>query len=237
MKICIHQPSYFPWLGLLDKIAQTDIYVLLDDVQVNKDALQYRNIFFCNGQQKHITLAVNYRLGITFDELEFKNDSWAQQHLNLFKNYYLKAPFFKEVMADLEAEFAIFQSLTPIEVLQRTIAFCMQKLNIKTQIQKSSEIGYQGKKGEMVLEICKATNANIYLAGKGSYDYMQKILPEFDMEGIEVKWQNFHHPEYKQHPKFEFISGLSTLDLFFFQGYENAKTIFWNNVEKNSTLS
>ena len=33
MKLCIMQPAYLPWPGYLDRIAQSDLFVVMDDVQ------------------------------------------------------------------------------------------------------------------------------------------------------------------------------------------------------------
>ena len=160
MILSIHQPSYFPWLGLLDKIAKTDTFVLLDDVQVTKGTFQYRNIFFCNGFKKYITLPINYSLGITFNELVFNNDNWTQQHLNRIKNYYLKSPHFSEVYKDIESIFTTFQENKPIEVLINSMLFCFDKLDINVDFIRSSSLNYEGHRGEMVLDICKKVNTD-----------------------------------------------------------------------------
>ena len=71
MKLSIHQPSYWPWLGLLSKIARSDHYIILDDVPANKASYQYRNQFFCNGKEKIITLPVNYHSDTPINQLMF----------------------------------------------------------------------------------------------------------------------------------------------------------------------
>jgi len=43
MKIAISQPTYLPWLGFLDLIDQVDTFVLLDNVQFEKQSWQQRN--------------------------------------------------------------------------------------------------------------------------------------------------------------------------------------------------
>lgn len=230
MILSIHQPSYFPWLGLLDKIAKTDSFVLLDDNQVVKGTYQYRNIFFCNGKAKYLTLPINYTLGIGFNKLEFKNDNWPDKHLETLRNYYLKAPHFNEVFDDLKSLFANFKHSSPIEVLKSSMQFCFEKLDIRVEFHLGSKIPYTGKKADMVLEICKHLEADRYLAGSGSYDYMHSELNKFEASGLEVIWHKFSHPVYPQHPKFEFVEGLSALDIFFFEGYKQASKIFWSNL-------
>ena len=129
MTVSIHQPSYWPWLGLLDKIAKTDTFILLDDVQVVKGTFQYRNTFYCNGKPKFITLPVNLKLGVTFTELEFTNVNWKTDHLNKLRNYYMKAPYFYEVYEELE--FFYSETFTkPIDLLKETMLFCFSKLGI-----------------------------------------------------------------------------------------------------------
>ena len=43
MVISVHQPQYIPWLGYFDKIAASDAFVFLDDVQYKARAFQNRN--------------------------------------------------------------------------------------------------------------------------------------------------------------------------------------------------
>ena len=43
MIVGIHQPEYLPWLGFFDKISQSDIFVMLDNVQYEKNYFQNRN--------------------------------------------------------------------------------------------------------------------------------------------------------------------------------------------------
>ena len=41
--VAAHQPHYLPWLGYLDKIAQADLFVVMDDLQYETQNFQNRN--------------------------------------------------------------------------------------------------------------------------------------------------------------------------------------------------
>ena len=211
MLASIHQPSYWPWLGLFDKIAKTDTFILLDNAQVVKGTYQYRNIFFCSGEAKFITLPVNLKLGIRFNELEFNNGTWKAEHLNKLHNYYLKAPYFNVVYSELE-KFYSNNFNNPIDLLKETMLFSFERLNINVDFFLSSQFSISG------------------LKGRGSFEYMQEYIPMFEEAKIKVTWHEFHHPVYGQDSRFPFVAGLSCLDLFFFQGFEKAREIFWGNI-------
>lgn len=52
MIITIHQPEHLPWLGLFNKIAKAEAFVILDCVQYEKNYFQNRNhILGSNGVQ------------------------------------------------------------------------------------------------------------------------------------------------------------------------------------------
>ena len=45
MKITIHQPEHFPYMGFFQKMESADLFVILDDVQYTKNNFQNRNKF------------------------------------------------------------------------------------------------------------------------------------------------------------------------------------------------
>lgn len=226
-RVSIHQPSYFPWLGYLYKVAICDKFVILDDVAANKAAYQFRNIFFCNGKSKFITLPVNYRTGKKINELEFTNRSWRIEHLDKIYNYYLKAKYFNEIFPLIEDVINDQNCIRPIDVISQTMFFLFNIFEINTEIVFSKDIPKNGQKGELVYSICKEVGAKIYLSGRGASEYMNdNILKKFEESGITIEWINFLHPKYQQSYQYEFISGLSGVDILFFEGIKNSKKIF-----------
>ncbi len=43
MIVSIHQPAYLPWLGYLDRIARSDLFIFLDNVQFERNSFTNRN--------------------------------------------------------------------------------------------------------------------------------------------------------------------------------------------------
>jgi hypothetical protein len=232
MKVTIHQPSYWPWLGLLDKIAKAEKFIILDDVAANKASFQYRNQFFCNGSNKNLTLPVNHRLGKKLNELRLKNDNWKKDHLNKLKNYYLKAPYFNSIFPDIENLYHSFEGDKALEFIFDTMKFSFSFLNITVDTIFSSEMKSNEVKGDLVIDLCNKVNARTYLSGKGAEQYLDDDhLRKFMENGVDLEWHYFEHPIYSQHNKFDFISGLACLDLFFWNGRKNSCEIFWKNIK------
>ena len=55
---------------------------------------------------------------------------------------------------------------------------------------------------------------------------------EFRSSGVDIAFQDFSHPVYRQLHRGEFIPGVSILDMLFNCGIEETKDIFWDNVSK-----
>src|SRR5947207_192771 len=84
----------------------------------------------------------------------------------------------------------------------------------RTPLVKSSALGVEGAKSELVLNLCKAVGASALLVGLGgSRHYLDRRA--FAEAGIELQMQEFAHPVYPQRGATPFSAGLSALDLLF----------------------
>src|SRR5664279_438630 len=105
MILSIHQPSYFPWLGLLHKIAHSDVLVVMDEVQLMDSGYQHRNLFLSlEGKPRFLTIPFTKKgyLGRPFKELEIADPTWRTKHLNFLREAYRKHPFRKEIFPIVE---------------------------------------------------------------------------------------------------------------------------------------
>lgn len=234
MIVSIHQPSYFSWLGLLDKIAKSDEFILLDEVQLSDSAYQHRNIFLTSqGKVKYLTLPANKKgyLSRSIGELELLNSNWQNDHQNFIRENYGRHPFFQEVFPNIDFIFNKRYELL-IDVLKDSMSVLMAMLGIETKMLLQSEISgeRQAKKNDLVLSLVKSVKADIYLSGRGAEAYLDPGMFEANM--VKVVFNEFKHPKYSQRNTADrdFIEGLSGLDLLFNLGINGSKELFWNNV-------
>lgn len=199
--LAAHQPQYLPWLGLFDKLAQADVFVLLDDVQFKKNEWQNRNRIKGSSGAQWITVPVRHRFPQTIAEVEVReSEPWRRKHLRALESNYGKAPHFADEMplfaAVLDQPWTLLAPLN-IELIRRLTA----RLGIDTDIRMGSEIEVREHPTLRLVDLCRELGADTYLSGAGG-DYLDRDL--FDAAGIELRFQHYEHPEYAQlHGDFE----------------------------------
>ena len=234
MIVSIHQPHYFPWVGYFDKIAKSDIFVLLDEVQLEKGSQMLRNrVLDNNGDIKYIKISADTKnfLNKSYNEILTKNiEGWTLKQKNALQNYYRKADSYKEVYPVFD-EFLSKEYALVCDWVIESIKVINNLLGINTPMIKQSEIKYDHtqRKSDLVYSICKALDADTYLSGRGaSMDYLDK--GKFADNGIKIDFQNFVHPIYAQCNTDEFVKGISIIDMLFNCGIAKTKELFWKSV-------
>ncbi len=209
MKIAIHQPEHLPYLGFLYKMSQSDIFVLLDDVQFQKNGFQNRNRIKTSQGPQWITVPVLHSFGQKINEVRIDNrNDWKKKHLQSFVANYAKAPYFAAYFPMLQEIYAHSWNLL-CELNIALIEFFAKELGIKTKIVRSSSLLKQGEKNDLLISICQNLPATCYLSGMGAA-YLDVSL--FQKNNIPVEYTNFKHPQYSQLYG-EFLPNMSALDL------------------------
>lgn len=220
--VSIHQPSYFPWLGLLDKINKSKEFVLLDNVQLSDSAYQNRNIFLDNLQKEHLlTIPINKKnyQEKDFTELTISNNIWKKKHQKFIMYNYKKHPFFDEIYPFLETFYKKEYEYL-IDPLFESMKLSMKFFDINVKIYKASSLNLleSNTKDNLVLNILEKVNAKEYLSGQGAKNYQNDS--KFKDRNIILHYQEFQHPIYSQFKNANFHSGLSCLDIAFNLGIE-----------------
>jgi arginyl-tRNA synthetase len=219
MIVSIHQPQYLPWLGYFDKIERSDVFVFLDNVQFKKNEWQNRNKIKTEQKWQWLTVPVIHKFGQKINEVKINNTvRWGKKHFTALMTHYSKATFFKEYTGFFEETYGQeWQYLIDINI--HIIRYLAKALGISnTEFVISSK--YESREGqtERLVDLCKQAEGNIYLSGKDGAKYLN--LDEFEKEGIQVIFQDYHHPQYPQlYGNFE--PYMSAIDLLFNCGPES----------------
>lgn len=224
MIVSIHQPNYIPWLGFFNKILLSDTYVVFDDVQFprGKDYAN-RNQIKTNNGKMWLTVPVIGKSDLKpWNQIEINKNGWVNKHLSNIESFYKKTPYFNEYYPEIKNIYLKDHNLL-IDLTLDLIKHFLKILDKEVTIVLSSDIKTDLKGLDKILYILKNLNATKYISGDGdgSKRYIDEKL--FSDQGIELVWQNYKHPIYKQQFN-EFISYMSILDLLFNEG-PNSKNI------------
>jgi hypothetical protein len=212
MKVAIHQPQYLPWLGFFDKMDQSDIFVLLDDVQYKKNEWQNRNKIRNAEGWQWLTVPVLYDFGQKINEVKIDNRrDWREKHMKSLELNYSKAPYFKDYSSFFREVFEKeWEHLAELSIY--FISGLKDLLGIETKIIKSSRLNITTEKTDRLVDLCKKLEADVYLSGAGGSDYLDESA--FAQSGIKLEYQKYTHPEYDQVYK-GFYPHMSVADLLF----------------------
>lgn len=228
MIVSINQPAYLPWLGYFERIANSNLHIVLDHVQFEKNSFTNRNKIRTKDGWMWLSVPVKTKgkFGeLNINELEIDNTSrWTKKHWESIRSNYAKAKYFSEYAPNIERIYATeWPRLN--DLMHEINNYLLNILGIKTSLLYSSEMNVEGKKNELVLNLCKSVSATVYLSGSQGRNYLDESL--FEKEGIKVIYQDYHHPEYSQvYPGFE--PYMAAIDLLFNVGPDSLNIIMSN---------
>lgn len=213
----IHQPQYLPWLGLIDRASRCDVFIVLDTVPYSKNYFYNRNKVRTKGGEAWLTVPVLTKgfFGQTYVDVQINNaQNWGLKHWKTIVQSYGKAPFFE----DYQAYF--FETLNKrwnllVDICLETFLYILDSFDISTKVVRASELGVQGIKEDLLIDICRKTGASRYLSGPDGKNYLN--LDVWATNSIQVDFHNYQHPVYKQAYD-GFVSNMSVIDLMFNYG-------------------
>lgn len=236
MKVAIHQPHFLPWLGYLHRMAQADLFVLLDHVQFERRNYQNRTMIRMNGEARWLTVPVVQRSRaerIVDKEVDNRLDGakwWSANHLLTLRHAYREAPFFDAHAGALRSLFET-QWRRLADINQASLDLLRDAFGIGTPLARSSELAVEGARGELILNICRAVGADTLVVGLGgSRGYLD--ADECARAGVRLEPHDWQHPEYPQCGKEPFVRGLSAIDLLFNCGPESSEILFGRRLAK-----
>jgi len=235
MILSIHQPSYFPWLGMLDKIGKSDVFMIMDEVQLSDSAYQHRNLLLtADGKPKFLSIPFVKKdyLKKSFREVEIAPSDWRSRHLNFIKNTYGRHPFAREIMPPLEAFYAIeYRSLFDAVESSMRVSFDFFAIDTRVVLQSSVDYDRELRRGDLVVALARASGADCYLSGPGARAYLDESA--FN-KGLRLRYNHFEHPTYPQRGLQEFQVGLACLDALFNLGVNGSRALLYGELRERA---
>jgi len=223
--VAIHQPNFFPWLGYFDKMARSQCFVFLDDVQIQKTGGGWANRvkMFVAGVPKWVTAPIdrNYHGGRQIRETRFVDKSdWRSDMLRTIRQSYKNSPHYKYT-SDLITPLLMNPDNNLASYNATTILAIAEELGIsKSGVKFSSELAPAGQSNERLISIIKSVAGDAYMYGGGADGYQEDHM--FEASSISLIRQNYSVVPYPQCGYSSFAAGLSVVDVLMNIGKEGA---------------
>jgi len=225
MKVAIMQPTYLPWLGYFNMMAQVDLFVLLDNVQFAKKSWQQRNRIKTSQGELMLTVPVisAQRFDQRISETIINSESqFAKKHVKSIELAYGKAPYATDHLSEV-AELIMSGEDHLARFAGDLIRWFTRTVDIDTRIINASELHATGESTALTVNQLVELGADTFIAAEGSRPYVS-AEPAFAQSGIEVVFQEYAHPVYEQlHGPF--ISHLAAIDALLNVGAERTRAL------------
>jgi hypothetical protein len=200
LKIAINQPTYLPWMGYFDLVDQVDLFVVLDNVQFVKQSWQQRNRIRAGSGLQWLTVPVVFhgRLGQLIQDVEIRDAGFARDHIRAIELAYRRAPFFSRFFPAVGQRLEQLREGLLLDLNLGLISWALEILKISTPLVRASSLGVDGKRTELLANICEAVGATEYFSPLGSAEYLLAEQNVLRQRGIDIWFQNYEHPQYRQ---------------------------------------
>jgi len=238
MKICIHQPVYYPWIGSIHKILFADRYVLFDDSPAVRPSWMNRVRILMQGEQRWLSVPILF----SHSEKKLVRDirintviNWETKHLRTLQQYYSKAPYYEELMELLKPlQGKRHQFLIDLDLASMEQVFRLLGMDVDMVYSSELDCTRQGKNSRLA-HMVQAANGSVYVNGMGADSYFNDA--PFKSLGIDVHQQVLPVQEYAPFNAEQFVPGLSILDVVANIGIVRIRELLAENDKFNTPLA
>jgi hypothetical protein len=196
--LVVSQPMFLPWIGLFEQIRLADVFVHYDDVQLpqGRSFISRVQIKSANGVSWLTVPIDRVRSGRLINEvITFEEQAWRSKHLKTIRHAYGHAPHFESMFAlaeklygDPSDRLGDFNSAATEQIAQR--------LGLTPRFLRSSSFAATGASTERLVNLCEATDCDVYVTGHGALNYLGH--EQFERKGITVRYMDYQKVPYPQ---------------------------------------
>lgn len=218
------QPTYLPWSGYFNLIAQVDQFVFLDDVQFEKRSWQIRNRILLQGQESLVIVPVQKTSQETriCDVAISNHGDWCRKQWQTLRTAYGGARYGNDAIALLEPFFTGVPPKLLSEFNQAIIRRIAQALSLRATFVRASDLQCGESRSKHLISILSKLECDEYLSPRGSAAYLEE--DNFvGLSGLRLSFQEFQPAPYAQFRSKDFVSHLSIIDVIANLGIEATK--------------
>jgi hypothetical protein len=174
VKIAIHQPNFFPFMGFWQKMRAVDVFILLTHCQFARDFYQHR----FKHNDKWFTMGVDQPKH--FESIAQKRYANPEYDWQRIKN---KLPAYSHVFPQFDNYITAGLAQTNVDIIRHVA----KHLKIETPILFDYPTKRTGT--DRLVDLCKTYHADTYLAGTGgSVAYLER--EKFEKAGVKLQFQD-----------------------------------------------
>jgi WbqC-like protein family len=224
--VSVHQPNFAPWLKLLAKILDSDVYIAYDTVQFTRSEFHARQRVLTYTGPAWLTVPVRRVPGVREPIAAVRIEDgqpWARRHLKTLRAGYAKTPCFTEVYGLVESVYSRRWELLADLNIALIEAVC-RYLGSPVRVVRASTVDHRGDNTERLVDLVRAVGGTAHLTSTYGTERRYLDWDRVEAAGIEVRPQRFEQPRYEQAWP-GFTPGLSCLDLLFARGRDTAELL------------
>ena len=198
-RVVISQPMYFPWVGILEQVRLSNVFVHYEDVQFTRGSFSNRVQVKTETGMRWLTVPLkNCVLGQQINEVEidYRTD-WRRSHMDILKQAYAKSEHRIEMLDLVDEVFSQkYDSLAELSKASTMGLIHYFGLEDGHTFMDSPNLGVTGSSTQRVIDICVRLKASNYITGHGASNYLEHEA--FEARGIDVDYIGYGLSPYKQ---------------------------------------
>jgi hypothetical protein len=231
-RVAMMQPHLIPWLGYLELLKNSEIFIVLDDYQLVRQSWSTRNRLFLN---KEVTGWISLNLdhsnsvGSTFLECqEHPNADWRNRLLQIIGQFYQRAPFGDQALELVKEWFSRdYKNIAELEIT--LIGLIGNYLSFPAEIIRSSDLGVPKlDRSHRLRTMLSRVGADVYISPESAKDYM---TDDGGWEVIKILLQDHTPIDYPQFCSSSFVPRLGFLDALANVGWDGLSVLVDGTIE------
>jgi len=215
MILTAHQPAYHPWLGLIEKVARADVFVILDAVQFEKGSFINRQKIVGPNGPHWLTIPVHTK-GVTegtpIHDVRIDNGrNWRRKHMRSIEMAYRRAKYWDRYEPWLR-EFYSLEFETIDQPALDSLVYVLEEFGLDTDdsrafhflrtMRESNAYDFERDDGpkltgvDCIVALCRTLEAESFLFGGLGNNYVDALFEQ--RFGIRPLFQEFNPPIYSQ---------------------------------------